>query len=290
VASALAVTPTTIGSDAEADVRVRRVFVSPRHAEVTFYGGSFFVRDLGSRAGTFLVPASAVPGKAPEELAVRVGTQPMRLAEGVAICLGDPQSAAFERLVFHDGSPIRRLPRAAGAAASTWSGELWALAVIAGLGLVLSGQLGFFFRLFVPGLIIAATTHGSGKRAARASAGRAAPPYLRMLATILDAALLVFLIRIDFSSGLPAALGIEVAGVWLFGRTPGKWLCGLVVRDGYGRPVGPFQALARAIGKLFSFATLGLGFLPALFSSRGRALHDLLADTTVQLASPEEGS
>jgi uncharacterized RDD family membrane protein YckC len=64
------------------------------------------------------------------------------------------------------------------------------------------------------------------------------------------------------------------------GQTLGKMLTGLRV-VGVTGPVDLGRSLARAAGCLVSLATAGLGFLPALVSSDGRAIHDRLAGTRV---------
>lgn len=68
----------------------------------------------------------------------------------------------------------------------------------------------------------------------------------------------------------------------LTGRTIGKWSTGLRIEQKDGDVPGIGVALFRHfVGYPLSFLTLGLGFLIAVFSSRGRALHDLIAGTIV---------
>ena len=68
----------------------------------------------------------------------------------------------------------------------------------------------------------------------------------------------------------------------LTGRTVGKWATGLRIEQLDGDVPGIGIALFRHfVGYPLSFLTLGLGFLCAVFSSRGRALHDLIAGTVV---------
>lgn len=66
------------------------------------------------------------------------------------------------------------------------------------------------------------------------------------------------------------------------GKTVGKWATGLRVEliDGDNPGVGR-AALRHFVGYPLSFLTLGLGFLISAFSTRGRALHDLIAGTIV---------
>ena len=68
----------------------------------------------------------------------------------------------------------------------------------------------------------------------------------------------------------------------LTGKTVGKWATGLRVQRTNGQEPGLGRALLRHfVGYPLSFLTLGLGFLLAALSTRGRGLHDLIADTMV---------
>jgi uncharacterized RDD family membrane protein YckC len=68
----------------------------------------------------------------------------------------------------------------------------------------------------------------------------------------------------------------------LTGRTIGKWATGLRIEQKDGDVPGIGIALFRHfVGYPLSCLTLGLGFLIAIFSTRGRALHDLIAGTVV---------
>jgi uncharacterized RDD family membrane protein YckC len=137
---------------------------------------------------------------------------------------------------------------------------------------------------------------------------RAPGPYAgvasRGVALVLDAALvnLVYLLGVGAvgllgsfvtirPEWLVAALG---AGAWIvlvlgyftacwsaFGQTPAQRLMDLrVVTGGGGRP-GVVRAFVRVIGLLLAIVPLLLGFAPALFDRRRRALPDYLAGTTV---------
>jgi uncharacterized RDD family membrane protein YckC len=65
------------------------------------------------------------------------------------------------------------------------------------------------------------------------------------------------------------------------GQTIGKMAAGIrVVSDDHG-PIGAAHAVHRALAGAVSFMTLGAGFVPALFGSDRRALHDRLAHTRV---------
>lgn len=68
----------------------------------------------------------------------------------------------------------------------------------------------------------------------------------------------------------------------LTGKTVGKWATGLRVQRPTGEPPGLGRALLRHfVGYPLSLLTLGLGFLLATLTRRGRALHDLIAGTIV---------
>lgn len=68
----------------------------------------------------------------------------------------------------------------------------------------------------------------------------------------------------------------------LRGQTIGKWATGLRIIRVDDKPLTFLSSLLRhVVGYLASFLTLGLGFLLAVFSSQGRALHDLIAGTVV---------
>jgi uncharacterized RDD family membrane protein YckC len=68
----------------------------------------------------------------------------------------------------------------------------------------------------------------------------------------------------------------------LTGLTLGKWAAGLrIQRNDSGNP-GIGRALLRHfVGYPLSFATLGIGFLVAAATVRGRGLHDMIAGTVV---------
>lgn len=71
-----------------------------------------------------------------------------------------------------------------------------------------------------------------------------------------------------------------LAGIW--GQTIGKWVTGLRIERSDGRRAGPGRiALRHFVGYPLSLLTLGIGFLVAAINSRGRTLHDVIADTVV---------
>lgn len=133
---------------------------------------------------------------------------------------------------------------------------------------------------------------------------RPAPFALRCGAVLVDYIVLVAIVAFStliarmFGGGARAAgssaetigivIAVAVAGLnlgvlaGLTGRTIGKWATGLRVQRTNGDVPGLKRALLRHfVGYPLSFLTLGLGFLLATLSTRGRALHDLIADTIV---------
>jgi len=68
----------------------------------------------------------------------------------------------------------------------------------------------------------------------------------------------------------------------LRGLTIGKWATGLRIEGSHGQPIGIGRSLVRHfVGYPLSMLPLGLGFLLAIVTPRGRTLHDLLAGTVV---------
>ena len=73
----------------------------------------------------------------------------------------------------------------------------------------------------------------------------------------------------------------------LTGLTLGKWATGLRILRADGMEIGIGRAFLRHfVGYPLSFFTLGLGFLVAAFTMRGRGLHDLIANTVVVREGP----
>lgn len=96
---------------------------------------------------------------------------------------------------------------------------------------------------------------------------RAHPPSIGAWGWLL--ALIVFIVN---CIGLPL----------LFGRTLGKWLFGLTIVTDEGSSLSLSRIIARNVFGYFLIpATLGIGFLVAAFSTKGRSLHDLIAKTVV---------
>ena len=143
----------------------------------------------------------------------------------------------------------------------------------------------------------------------RASAEEAAPAGQRLLAGVIDvavlgaigAAVLYLTVRLaDLQFGDWAALPLVPLGAFLLllcggyfvlftaagGQTIGKMIARVRVvsvaagnRDTRGVPFS--AAAVRAVALLGSVAAAGTGFLPVLFSSDRRAFHDRVADTRV---------
>jgi uncharacterized RDD family membrane protein YckC len=68
----------------------------------------------------------------------------------------------------------------------------------------------------------------------------------------------------------------------LTGRTVGKWATGLRIERVDGGQISIGGALLRHfVGYPVSFLPLGLGFIIAAFTTRGRGLHDFIAGTVV---------
>ncbi len=71
------------------------------------------------------------------------------------------------------------------------------------------------------------------------------------------------------------------ASLAIAGRTPGKVLVGLRVVTRQGQPIQGRQAFVRTVSLPLSFLVLGLGLLGIVFGREHRALHDLIAGTSV---------
>ncbi|GAB4364165.1 MAG: hypothetical protein Kow00114_20630 [Kiloniellaceae bacterium] len=92
------------------------------------------------------------------------------------------------------------------------------------------------------------------------------------------------------SFGLLSPLAVIVMALWPLlyhsffvatrGATPGMSLFGLELRDWSGKPVEPAQAVLVVLLFYVSISlTVWLVLLVVLFNDRGRALHDILANT-----------
>lgn len=133
---------------------------------------------------------------------------------------------------------------------------------------------------------------------------RPAPFALRCGAMLIDYIVLVGIVAVSTliarkwgGGARTAATSAETAGIVIAisvavinqgvvagftGRTLGKWATGLRLQRKDGSEPGVGRAFLRHfVGYPLSFLTLGLGFLLAALSTRGRALHDFIAGTIV---------
>lgn len=76
-------------------------------------------------------------------------------------------------------------------------------------------------------------------------------------------------------------LGYFIIPTILWGRTPGKWVAGIVVVDSDGRTPGPAAIPREMIGKLVSFLAVGIGFLWLIPDEKHQGWHDKIAGTFV---------
>jgi len=76
-------------------------------------------------------------------------------------------------------------------------------------------------------------------------------------------------------------LGYFIIPTILWGRTPGKWVAGIVVVDSDGRTPGPAAIPREMIGKLVSFLAAGIGIIWLVFDSKHQGWHDKIAGTFV---------
>lgn len=82
--------------------------------------------------------------------------------------------------------------------------------------------------------------------------------------------------------GLGVWLFVYFAGTWaLAAKTPGMAVLGLRVVQRDGGELTVRQAVVRAIAFPLSFVLLGLGFVGIVVGRERRALHDVIAHTTV---------
>jgi uncharacterized RDD family membrane protein YckC len=140
--------------------------------------------------------------------------------------------------------------------------------------------------------------------------GHYAGPFSRLAAYALDAVLVsalysvitagvVWIVQLVVAqdvdpSDLGTAASTAALGVWGFlyfwvpwavaGRTPGMLVLGLRVVRRDGSPLDPGHAALRALTLPVSFLLLGLGLVGVVVGREHRALHDVLAKTTVVYA------
>jgi uncharacterized RDD family membrane protein YckC len=89
--------------------------------------------------------------------------------------------------------------------------------------------------------------------------------------------------------GWTAAFAVYFVSFWaLIGQTPGMRLAGLRVVGPAGTAPGVIRAAVRFAGLIVAIIPFFLGLVPILFDARRRGLHDFVAGTTVQYATPSE--
>jgi uncharacterized RDD family membrane protein YckC len=117
--------------------------------------------------------------------------------------------------------------------------------------------------------------------------------YLSVVGAAALLALMVGGLRPEWLVGLLLSIGWSVVGGAYFvlfwstsGRTPGMRLLGLRVRTAAGGPPSVGRSLVRLVGLALSVIPMFLGFVPALFDARRRALDDMLAGTVVVRDEP----
>ena len=75
--------------------------------------------------------------------------------------------------------------------------------------------------------------------------------------------------------------GYFIVPTIIWGRTPGKWVAGIVVVDSDGRIPGPATIPREMIGKLVSFLAAGIGILWLIWDPQRQGWHDKIAGTYV---------
>ena len=76
-------------------------------------------------------------------------------------------------------------------------------------------------------------------------------------------------------------LGYFIVPTIIWGRTPGKWVAGIVVVDSDGRTPGPAAIPREMIGKLVSYLSFGIGILWLILDQKRQGWHDKIAGTYV---------
>ncbi len=75
--------------------------------------------------------------------------------------------------------------------------------------------------------------------------------------------------------------GYFVIPTTIWGRTPGKWVAGIVVVDSGGRTPGPAAIPREMIGKFVSFLAGTIGIVWLVFDPKRQGWHDKIAGTFV---------
>ena len=121
-----------------------------------------------------------------------------------------------------------------------------------------------------------------------------ASPMTRLYAFTIDLGLLMMIIYTvaprargtifsneSVAANLVFLLGYFIIPTIIWGRTPGKWVAGIVVVDSDGRTPGPAAIPREMIGKLVSFLAAGVGIIWLIFDPKRQGWHDKIAGTYV---------
>lgn len=108
--------------------------------------------------------------------------------------------------------------------------------------------------------------------------------WIRVLATLLDLALVVLIIAAALGrpKWFPVAWLLYHLAFWSWkGTTVGGIICNLRIVRLDGHPLSPGIAVIRLLGSVFSLAVAGLGFFWAGWSADKQSWHDKIAGTTI---------
>ena len=75
--------------------------------------------------------------------------------------------------------------------------------------------------------------------------------------------------------------GYFVIPTIIWGRTPGKWVAGIIVVDSDGRTPGPAAIPREMIGRFVAAIAVGIGFAWMVFDPKRQGWHDKIAGTFV---------
>ena len=121
-----------------------------------------------------------------------------------------------------------------------------------------------------------------------------AGPLRRLYAFMIDLGLLMMVIftiapvsgdaMFSRQAAVPDILfffGYFVIPTTIWGRTPGKWVAGIVVVDSDGRTPGPAAIPREMIGKFIAYISAALGIVWLVFDPKRQGWHDKIAGTYV---------
>jgi uncharacterized RDD family membrane protein YckC len=272
--------------------------------QVAHVDGAWWIVAPSGSPPTFVIPAHVPAGRQPHEVAERVGTAPLKLAQGMRIAIEAVQGKPVA-CWFHDGRPQDHgedLSRArVGPDEAGWGAA--ARIFFIGIGMGLAGgavYLGAVLESFLPAILlgiaaivvwgrlgITRTAPADVWKRERAPSpevflgGRPAGLLIRGIAFMIDMIVFIYLAKF-LKVGAPAAyLLYDFLMTAAFGATVGKYILGLKVVREDGGPVSFAGALVRTLSKLLSALPLWLGFLLAGFTPSKQALHDFFAGSRV---------